>query len=514
MIEDRSAGNAADVALQFRGVSKWFGDKRVNHDISFAVRKGEVVALLGENGAGKTTLMNILFGHYRADAGEVEVFGRRLPPGSPRVALACGVGMVHQHFALAPNLSVQENITIGTEPLGRLRSRKAFSRKRIEALSEEYSFSLDPDRLVADLSVGQRQRVEILKVLYRGARLLVLDEPTAVLSPHEAKALFAMIRKLTADGMAVIFISHKLHEVLAVADRVVVLRHGELVAERPTKGSTSAMLAELMVGRSVSPTVLPDHTSGSEVLRLQGLTLSRKDGTVALDGINLSVCAHQILGIAGVSGNGQSELAELLSGMVKPDSGKLYLYGEVLQVFRPREMIARRVGRIPEDRHEDGVAGALPLWENAILEQYRNREFARFGCRRMAEGRRHGARIIEAFDIRGASIEGRTSLLSGGNMQKVILARVMSQRPGFIVASHPARGLDVGAIEYVHSKLIEARRDGAAVVLISDDLDEIMQLSDRIAVMYQGRVSEAFVRDKVDMTALGLLMAGGGLRAH
>jgi ABC-type uncharacterized transport system ATPase subunit len=508
---DSSGG---EVALRFDGVTKRFGDAIVNDNVSFSVRRGEVVALLGENGAGKTTLMNILFGHYRADGGSVEVFGEQVPPGSPKAALARGVGMVHQHFALAANLTVLENLMLGAEPLHRPWSRQAQARQKLRGLAQEYGFKLDLDRLVGDLSVGERQRVEILKVLYRDARILVLDEPTAVLSPQEAAGLFDMLRKLVGAGLAVIFISHKLHEVLSIASRVVVLRQGKVVAERPTAGTSTSELAELMVGHSVTPTVLPPQEPGQTMVRLTGVTLAKPDGTAALDGINLSVAAHQIVGIAGVSGNGQSELALLLSGLAKPDTGRIELFGLPLRRFTPTQMIALNVGRIPEDRHQSGVAGALPLWENAMLEQYRSPAFARWGWRRIAEGRRFAARLIRDFDIRGATENVRTSLLSGGNMQKVIIGRVLSRRPALIVASHPTRGLDVGAIDYVHQKLVEARRDGAAILLISDDLDEIMQLADKVVVMYQGRVSPAMDRGQVDLQAVGMAMTGGGQRAH
>jgi simple sugar transport system ATP-binding protein len=356
--------------------------------------------------------------------------------------------------------------------------------------------------------------VEILKALSRDTRVLVLDEPTAVLSPNEAAGLFAMLRRLVQQGMTVIFISHKLHEVLALASRVVVLRQGRLVADESTAGASAARLAELMVGRTISPTVLPAQAPGARVARLAGVTLARRDGSAALDGIKLAVAAGQIVGVAGVSGNGQSELAALLSGQVRPDSGTVELFGEVVKQFSPRAMMERNVGRIPEDRHATGVAGMLPLWENAVLEQYRAPAFARRGWRRLQECRRYAAGLIRDFDIRGGGEDGRTSLLSGGNMQKLILGRVLSRAPRLIVASHPTRGLDVGAIQYVHQRLIEARRAGAAIVLISDDLNEVMEMSDQIVVMYQGRISEAFDRNTVDMQAIGLAMAGGGSRAH
>lgn len=510
----RDSSGAKSTALAFNGITKRFANFLANDRISLTIGHGEIVALLGENGAGKTTLMNILFGHYRADEGSIEVFGQPLPPGSPKAALKAGIGMVHQHFALAGNLTVLDNLMLGTEPLHHLHSRRAEARRRIQTLADELAFKVDVDARVGDLSVGERQRVEVLKVLYRNARILILDEPTAVLFPDEAKSLFALLRRLAERGRTIIFISHKLHEVLALAHRVVVLRQGKLVADRPVADTSAKELAEHMVGRAIKPTLLPPCAAGQPVLAMKGITLSRRNGTVALDGINLTVHANEIVGVAGVSGNGQSELASVVEGLSAPDSGTLTLFGERVRRFDPAGMIARNVGRIPEDRHQTGVAAALPLWENAILEQYRMPAYSRHGWRRIAAARRAAAQLVRDFDIRCPGESVRTALLSGGNMQKVILGRVMSRSPRFIVASHPTRGLDIGAIEYVHEKIIAARMSGAGILLISDDLDEIMQLSDKVIVIYQGRASQAFDRQELRMQEIGMAMTGGGSRAH
>ena len=500
--------SAAPVVLRLDGITKRFGALLANDSISLTLHAGEVLALLGENGAGKTTLMNILFGHYVADEGVVEAFGRPLPPGSPRAALAAGIGMVHQHFTLADNLSVLDNVVVGTEPLWRLWSDRGGARRRLGDLARRFGLAVEPDALVRDLSVGERQRAEILKALYRDARILILDEPTAVLTPQESAALFETLRRLTTDGLAVIFISHKMNEVFAVSDGVAVLRGGRLVATRRTAATDRAELAELMVGRTLKPPTPEPLAPGEPVLRLAAVTVPSDHGRPLLDAVDLTVRRHQLVGIAGVSGNGQSALADLVSGLVHPAAGTLTLLGETVAAADPAAMVRRGVARIPEDRHATGLVGSMAVWENLIAERYRDPAFSRFGLLRRGAARAHAERVIRGFDVRCPGPDARTQLLSGGNMQKLILGRTLAHGPQLILASQPTRGLDVGAVSYVHGRLLEARAAGAGVLLISEDLDEILALSDRIAVMYQGRLTPLLAHDRLSVGQLGLLMAG------
>ncbi|WP_128515949.1 ABC transporter ATP-binding protein [Tabrizicola thermarum] len=500
-----SRDSGAEVVLRLDRITKRFGALTANDAVSLTLRRGEVVALLGENGAGKTTLMNILFGHYVADAGSVEVFGRPLPPGNPRAALAAGVGMVHQHFTLAGNLTVLENIRLGTEGLW---SRSyAGAREKVARLSRDFGLSVDPDARVGRLSVGERQRVEILKALYRDARVLILDEPTAVLTPQEAEALFATLRKATARGLSVIFISHKLHEVMGVADRCVVLRHGRVVGEVDTHATDKAALAALMVGGELSLPRAEARTPGPVLMRLDQVSTPDRGAAPGLKAVSLELRAGQITGLAGVSGNGQAALAEIVGGLALPAAGQLWLHGQEPETWTPREALARGVARIPEDRHHQGSIADFDLTENAVLEGYRTR-FSRRGWMDWRAARAFAEGIIKGYDVRCPGPETRIRLLSGGNMQKLILGRALAPGPDIILANQPVRGLDVGAIAYVQAQLIAARDRGAAVLLISEDLDEIMSLSDVVHVMSQGRLSPAFARGTMTAAELGLWMAG------
>ncbi len=501
---------SSDIALRVAGVTKAFGPLLANDAISFDVKRGEVVALLGENGAGKTTLMNIVFGHYVADAGQVEADGAVLRPGDPHAALAAGIGMVHQHFTLADNLTVLENLMLGTEPLWRPWSNHRRAREKLRLLSQHAGLDIDPQARIGRLTVGERQRVEILKALYRDARVLILDEPTAVLTPQEAETLFATLRKLVALGLSIIFISHKLGEVLAIADRIVVLRQGRVVLERETVGATREDLAAAMIGRQLAPPQLGVGTAGSAALRLVDLDADSADGRLRLHGIDLTIGHGEIVGIAGVAGNGQTLLADIVCGIAAPRRGRIELDGKTVERLTPRGAVAAGIGRIPEDRHASGVVGDMELSENAIIERIADRRFSIWGWRNRHAARAHSARLIAEFDIRGAGPRTQARLLSGGNMQKLILGRVLAEQPSVIIANQPTRGLDIGAVVYVQERLAAARRAGAGILLISEDLDELLTLSDRVGVMYRGRLSPCHAHDARDRRMLGAMMAGAG----
>ena len=493
--------------LELDSITKRFGHVTANEDVSLHLDRGEIVALLGENGAGKTTLMSILFGHYTADEGTVRVEGAELPPGKSRAAIRAGVGMVHQHFALAPNLTVLENVLTGTEPLWKFRSNRAAGRAKLVDLSRKFGLKVDPDARVSDLSVGECQRVEILKALYNDARILILDEPTAVLTAQEADSLFATLRQMTENGLSLIFISHKLHEVMSASDRVVVLRRGRVVAERRTAETSKEELAELMVGRKVQRPERPPATPGKVLLEGVDLALGGKGGA-SLHGVSFRLRAGETLGIIGVSGNGQTTLAGLVSGMYPPDSGTLLIDGQEVPRHDVPHAIAAGIGRIPEDRNAEGTIGDMATWENAVLERIWSDDFSARGVVKRAAARAATEEIIKGYDVRGASVDGRIRLLSGGNMQKLILGRVLNAGPSILVAAQPSRGLDEGAIAGVHERLLEARGRGAGVLLISEDLDEVIALSDRIRAIVNGRLSPAIPAERADARLLGLMMAG------
>ncbi|MDX9699693.1 MAG: ABC transporter ATP-binding protein [Rhodocyclaceae bacterium] len=507
--------------LRLSGITKRFGPLVANDAISLSVRAGEVLALLGENGAGKSTLMSILFGHYVADEGEIEVFGQRLPPGDPAAALAAGVGMVHQHFTLADNLSVLDNVMLGTESLWQPFSRRREARARLLDTAQRFGFTVNPEARIGRLSVGERQRVEILKALYRGARILILDEPTAVLTPQESESLFATLGELVRQGLSLIFISHKLDEVLRVSDRVAVLRGGRLVAELAADGTSRDQLAELMVGRSVErPQRMRRSLPGeaAEVLRLERVSTARQRGHGHLQAVDLSVHAGEIVAIAGVSGNGQEALADLCHGMLKASSGRVLLDGEAMPA-RPRAWVGRAVARVPEDRHAVGVVGDLSVWENAVSERLHVPAFSRLGWIRRGAARAFARALVDKHDVRLSGIDVAARTLSGGNMQKLILGRALAVGEGspspagacvprLIVANQPTWGLDIGAVAGIHRKLLDAAVAGAAILIISEDLDEIFAIADRVAVMFKGRLSEARAAEDWTLADIGLAMAG------
>jgi general nucleoside transport system ATP-binding protein len=511
---------SGDAVLRLAGITKRFGDVLANDRISLHLARGEVLALLGENGAGKSTLVSILFGHYLADSGTISVFGQSLPPGDPAAALAAGIGIVHQHFTLADNLSVHDNVVLGTEPLWALRSNRSRARAKLTATADKFGLRIDPDARVGALSVGERQRVEILKALYREARILILDEPTSVLTPQEAAALFATLARLVADGLSVIFISHKLNEVLRVSDRIAVLRGGKLVATLDSARAAPAQLAELMVGRTIRKPVPRDHRRGDTVCTMSRLYVPDSEEHVSLHDVSLAVRAGEIVGIAGVSGNGQRTLADVLFGLLQPTAGTVSLNGRAMPADA-RAWIDAAVARIPEDRHAVGVIGDFAVWQNAIAERYQ-KPFSSAGFVRRNAARRYARALCDRFDVRGGSLDTRVRSLSGGNVQKLILGRALTGgyaqgddfAPTLIVANQPTWGLDVGAVAYVHQRLLDASARGAAVLLISDDLDEILALSDRVAVMHAGRLTPARATAEWTRAEIGLVMAGSSPQAH
>jgi len=508
------AAVTAPPVLRLAGIGKSFGPLRANDDITLELAAGEVLALLGENGAGKSTLVSILFGHYVADSGHIEVHGRPLPPGQPRAALAAGIGMVHQHFTLADNLSVLDNVMLGTESLLRPFSRRAAVRQRLLHEAARFGLQVDPGARVGSLSVGERQRVEILKALVRGARILILDEPTAVLTPQESASLFATLQQMVAQGLSIIFISHKLDEVLRVSQRIAVLRAGRLVATLPAAGASKAQLAEAMVGRRVAPAQRGARPApGAVVCELRGATVH---AAPRLRDVDLAVRAGEVVAVAGVAGNGQATLAAVLCGERALDAGTLQLDGRPLRA-RPRDFTAAGVARVPEDRHAVGVVGDLALWENAVLERYASPAFARAGVLKRGAAMAFARSLMTRFDVRGTEANGVQTItrrLSGGNMQKLILGRALSSAqagarpPRLIVANQPTWGLDIGAVADVHQRLLDAAAAGSAVLILSEDLDEVFALADRVAVMHHGRLSAARPVAEWTLTSIGLAMAG------
>ncbi len=504
----------AEIVLRLDAITKRFGKLVANDAISLSLHRGEVVALLGENGAGKTTLMNILFGGYTADSGSVQVFGQTLPPGNSRAALDAGVGMVHQHFTLADNLTVLENIALGVQSLKDMRLRKKDTYNKIKRLSDEFNLMVDPSARVGSLTVGERQRVEILKALYRDVKILILDEPTAVLTPQEADDLFATLRLGIQNGLSIIFISHKLHEVMAISDRVAVLRHGKLVAETLTAETDKNALSALMMGAAAKAPDITATAPGKALLFLKDISTPDIANNPGLKLVSLELKAGQIVGLAGVSGNGQAALADVVGGMRMPSQGALVLNGKTLTQWSPRAAVQNGIARIPEDRHKTGTIADFDLTENAILEGYATAPFSKGGWISWIKAKAFAADIIQKYDVRCPGPDTRIRLLSGGNMQKLILGRVLEADPQIVLANQPVRGLDIGAVNYVHSQLLAARDRGAAVLLISEDLDEIMGLSDVIHVIAGGRLSPAFARGTMTPAELGIWMAGQGFDAQ
>jgi len=505
-----SARGADAPILELRKITKRFPGVLANDAVDFDLRQGEVHALLGENGAGKSTLMNILYGLYTPDEGEIALHGRPIDLGSTKAAIEHGIGMVHQHFMLIPVMTVAENIVLATEP------RRAgvlldydVARKRVRELSERYGLAVDPDALVERITVGQQQRVEILKALFRGAEILALDEPTAVLTPQEARELFEIIRSLTDQGKSIIFITHKLNEVLEVADRITTLRRGKVVGTVAAEGATEESLARMMVGREVLLRVdKKAATPGEPILEVEDLSVIDDRGLETVRGVSLSVRGGEIVGLAGVDANGQSELIDAITGLRHASSGHVRVAGRDITNGSPRQAIDSGVGHIPEDRHRRGLVLPFSLAENLALHDYRKPPESRRGF--LFPGRlvERARRLLREFDVRGGTPQTPAASLSGGNQQKVVLAREIDVDPQVLIAAQPTRGLDVGAIEFVHRRLVEQRDEGRAVLLVSLELEEILSLSDRILVIYEGRLVGEFPPTATE-EELGFAMTGG-----
>lgn len=493
--------------LEMRGVTKAFGAVRANDGVDLVVRPGDVLGLLGENGAGKTTLMNILFGAYQADAGVILLDGEPVRIRNSADALAHGIGMVHQHFHLAPRLSVLENLLIGQQGRrGMLDRRRAVV--RLDEIRRDFGLWLDPALLVSSLSIGEQQRLEIVKALFRGARLLILDEPTAVLTPTEAEGLFTAMRAMSKKGFGIVFITHKLAEARAAATRCVILRHGKVTGaiERPAEASNRE-IARLMCGRDITPPERAPVAVSDPVLELKGVS-TRPHGGAGLADLSLTVRGGEIVGVAGVSGNGQRALADLLSGTLAPTGGEIRLAGSPMRRAEPQEAQRLGLGRIPEDRMRTGLVTALTVAENMILPRLNERPFSRCGWINVKAIRAFAEERIRAFDIRCPGPDARTGMLSGGNLQKILLARELAHEPIVLLAAQPTRGLDIGATQFVHDHFLEMRGRGRGILLISEDLEELMALSDRIAVMFDGRIAGEMPTSEATVERLGLLMAG------
>lgn len=505
----------SEPVLRLVGISKSFPGVLANDNVDFELSPGEIHALLGENGAGKTTLMNVVYGLYEQDEGQIFINGNQVEIHDPNDALAQGIGMVHQHFMLVPVMTVTENMMLGHETtrgmslgsLSDLDNEKVA--KEVKALADQHGLSIDPDAYVQDISVGEQQRVEIVKALYRGAEVLILDEPTAVLTPQEAEDLFSVMRSLIAEGKSIIFITHKLKEVLAIADRITVLRDGKVVGTTTPTETSEAELAAMMVGREVILQVEKGPANpGEPVLKVENLQVRDLRDQVVVKGVSFEVRAGEILGIAGVQGNGQAELVEALTGLRTIESGIVNVDGKETTNLRPRRITETGIAHVPEDRHKHGLVLVYPIDENLILQTYYLPPFSIRTFIQPKAVRENAQKLVQEYDVRTPSINTNAGSLSGGNQQKVIVARELSRDIRLLIANQPTRGLDVGSIEYIHKRIVEERDQGVGVLLVSSELDEIMSLSDRIAVIYGGEILAIIPAEEATKEEIGLLMAG------
>ncbi|VPP04177.1 ABC transporter ATP-binding protein [Streptococcus pneumoniae] len=503
---------AHENVIEMRDITKVFGGFVANDKINLHLRKGEIHALLGENGAGKSTLMNMLAGLLEPTSGEIAVNGQVVNLDSPSKAASLGIGMVHQHFMLVEAFTVAENIILGSELTKNGVLDIAGASKEIKALSERYGLAVDPSAKVADISVGAQQRVEILKTLYRGADILIFDEPTAVLTPSEIDELMAIMKNLVKEGKSIILITHKLDEIRAVSDRVTVIRRGKSIETVEIAGATNADLAEMMVGRSVSFKTEKQASKPKEVvLSIKDLVVNENRGVPAVKNLSLDVRAGEIVGIAGIDGNGQSELIQAITGLRKVESGSIELKGDSIVGLHPRQITELSVGHVPEDRHRDGLILEMMISENIALQTYYKEPHSKNGILNYSNITSYAKKLMEEFDVRAASELVPAAALSGGNQQKAIIAREIDRDPDLLIVSQPTRGLDVGAIEYIHKRLIEERDNGKAVLVVSFELDEILNVSDSIAVIHDGKIQGIVSPETTNKQELGVLMAGGNL---
>ena len=503
---------AHENVIEMRDITKVFGGFVANDKINLHLRKGEIHALLGENGAGKSTLMNMLAGLLEPTSGEIAVNGQVVNLDSPSKAASLGIGMVHQHFMLVEAFTVAENIILGSELTKNGVLDIAGASKEIKALSERYGLAVDPSAKVADISVGAQQRVEILKTLYRGADILIFDEPTAVLTPSEIDELMAIMKNLVKEGKSIILITHKLDEIRAVSDRVTVIRRGKSIETVEIAGATNADLAEMMVGRSVSFKTEKQASKPKEVvLSIKDLVVNENRGVPAVKNLSLDVRAGEIVGSAGIDGNGQSELIQAITGLRKVESGSIELKGDSIVGLHPRQITELSVGHVPEDRHRDGLILEMMISENIALQTYYKEPHSKNGILNYSNITSYAKKLMEEFDVRAASELVPAAALSGGNQQKAIIAREIDRDPDLLIVSQPTRGLDVGAIEYIHKRLIEERDNGKAVLVVSFELDEILNVSDRIAVIHDGKIQGIVSPETTNKQELGVLMAGGNL---
>ena len=492
-----------------RGIGKRFPGVIANENVDFDVLPGEVHSLLGENGAGKSTLMKILYGLYQPDGGEVHLKGQPVKFSSPADAIYHGICMIHQHFMLVPTLTVAENVALGLSSTRRPFTDLAAVEKRIAKLSEQFGLQVDPSAYIWQLAVGERQRVEIIKALYRNASILILDEPTAVLTPNEVDDLFGTFKQMANDGRSLIFISHKLHEVLSLSDRITVLRNGRVTGQTKPCDTNREDLARMMVGREVK--LVPDKPSislGAPRLIIDNLFVGGDRGADAVNGLSLEVCGGEVLGVAGVSGNGQRELAEAISGLRKPKSGRIEIDGVDLSGCRPKTIRKAGLSYVPEERMKDGAINDFNVTENLVLLNHGEKSFCRNGFLRFSRIRAHCRKLVEEYKVKTPTLETPAKNLSGGNIQKLILARELSGNPKVLIAAQPTRGVDIGAAEYIHERLSYQREVGTALLVISEDLDEVFALSDRIAVMFEGRIMGIVAREGATREKIGLMMAG------